>query len=258
MRRPSVRHLAWLGSFAFAASALAQQPADDRLAGRLDGETRGQIVALVDSLKREGLPTEPIVDRALEGASKRADGALIVKVVRSFASHLRVARQVLGAGSSDREIVAGANALKAGIRTEELAKVRAARDGQRYAVAFDVLTGLKNRNVPNDTAVRVISSLVKLAAHDQQYVTLLDQVERSIAAGTQPALAASEQGATIERQVLAGGSNSGAPGAQLPSARGAVRTDPTVASPVTGAATGVQPEGQAPAPRGKPQRPRKP
>lgn len=254
-----VRQLAWLGSFAFAASAMAQQTADERLAGRLDGSTRDQVVALVDSLKREGLPTEPIVDRALEGASKRADGQLIVKVVRSFATHLRVARQVLGAESRDREIVAGANALKAGIKPEELARIRAAREGQRYAVALDVLTGLKNRNVPSDTAVRVIGALVKLAANDQQYVTLLDQIERAIAAGTPPALAASEQGITIEQAVLAGAGNSGVPGAQLPSARGAVRTDPSVSSPVTGAATGIQPEGQgAPAPRGKTQRPRKP
>ena len=253
-----VRHFAWLGALAFAASALAQQTADERLASRLDGDTRDQVVALVDSLKREGLPTEPIVDRALEGASKRADGALIVRVVRSFASHLRVARQVLGAGTSDREIIAGANALKAGIKTEELVRIRAAREGQRYAVAFDVLTGLKNRNVPNDTAVRVIGSLVKLAATDQQYVTLLDQVERAIAAGTQPALAASEQGVTIERAVVAGAANSGAPGAPLPSARGALR-DPSASGTATGAAAGIQPEGQgAPAPRGKSQRPRKP
>jgi hypothetical protein len=254
-----VRPFALLSSFAFAASALAQQTPDERLTGRLDSDTREQVVALVDSLKREGLPVEPIVDRALEGASKRADGALIVKVVRGFATHLRIARQVLGAESSPREIIAGANALKAGIKMEELARIRAAREGQRYAVAFDVLTGLKNRNVPNDTAVRVIGSLVKLAANDQQYVTLLDQVERSIAAGLPPAVAASEQGSTIERQVMAGASNSGVPGAQLPSGRGAVRTDPSVSSPVTGAATGIQPGDQgAPAPRGKPQRPRKP
>lgn len=254
-----VRHAAWLAPLAFAASAFAQQPAEDRLAGRLDGDTRERVVALVDSLKREGLPTEPIVDRALEGASKRADGALIVKVVRSFASHLRVARQVLGASSNDREIIAGANALKAGIKAEELARIRATREGQRYAVAFDVLTGLKNRNVPNDTAVRVIGALVKLAANDQQYVTLLDQVERSIAAGVAPALATSEQGLVIERQMLAGAGNSGAPGAQLPSGRGAVRTDPSASGPATGAAAGIQPEGQgAPAPRGKTQRPRKP
>lgn len=256
MRR--VRHAAWLGSLAFAASALAQQTADERLAGRLDGDTREQVVALVDSLKREGLPTEPIVDRALEGASKRADGAVIVRVVRGFAGHLRVARQVLGP-SSDREIIAGANALRAGIKTDELVRIRAAREGQRYAVAFDVLTGLKTRNVPNDTAVRVIGSLVKLAANDQQYVTLLDQVARAIAAGTPPALAASAEGRTVEQAVLAGANNSGAPGAQLPSARGALRTDPSVSRTATGAAAGIQPEGQgAPAPRGKTQRPRKP
>jgi hypothetical protein len=119
MRR--VRHLAALALFAFAANAAAQGPSvDDRLAGRLDAATREQVVALVDSLNFEGLPTEPIVARALEGASKRADGVVIVRVVRSLATHLRVARQVLGPASSDREIIAGASALKAGIKTEEL------------------------------------------------------------------------------------------------------------------------------------------
>ncbi|MGH7712965.1 MAG: hypothetical protein ACREOG_16865 [Gemmatimonadaceae bacterium] len=253
-----VRHLAWVSALAIAATAGAQETANERLAGRLDSSTRDQVVALVDSLKSEGLPTEPIVDRALEGAAKRADGSRIVSVVRSFAMHLRVARTVLGPATTQREIIAGANALKAGIKSEELTRVRASREGGRYAVAFDVLTGLKNRNVPNDTAVRVIGTLVKLAANDQQYVTLLDQIERAIAAGTPPAVAASQQGITVERAVLASGGNSGAPGAQLPSTRGVLQTGPS-ATPVPGTATGVQTEGQgAPAPRGKSQRPRKP
>ncbi len=261
MRR--VRHLARTASVALAAAASAQPTADDRLAGRLDGEARAQVVALVDSLRNEGLPTEPIVDRALEGVSKRADGTLIVKVVRGFATHLRNARSILGPASSPRELIAGANALKAGIKADELARVRAAREGVRYAVAFDVLTGLKNRNVPSDTAVRVIGALVKLAANDQQYTALLNEVERAIAAGAPPALAASEQGRTVERAVMAGGNNSGAPGAQLPSGRGAVRTDPSVSGPATGAVgtSGIPTEGAgAPAPRGKtpPKTPRKP
>ncbi|MEW5916133.1 MAG: hypothetical protein AB1762_06995 [Gemmatimonadota bacterium] len=254
----NVRHLALLT--ALASTAGAQQPsADDRLAGRLDVATREQVVALVDSLRGEGLPTEPIIDRALEGASKRAEGPRIVAVVRGYAVHLRVARAVLGPASTPREIVAGANALKAGIKTEELQRVRAARDGIRYAVAFDVLTGLKNRSVPNDTAVRVIASLVKLAASDQQYVTLLDQIERSIAAGTPPAVAASAQGITVERAVLAEAANGGALGAPLPSSRGTLQTGPS-ATPVPTTVTGVQtPDGKAaPAPRGKTQRPRKP
>jgi hypothetical protein len=255
MRR--VRHLTALAAFAFAATGAAQQPsADDRLAGRLDASTREQVVALVDSLDGEGLPTEPIVARALEGASKRADGVLIVRVVRGFATHLRVARQVLGAASSDREIIAGANALKAGIKTEELARIRASREGGRYAVAFDVLTGLKNRSVPNDTAVRVIGTLVKLAANDQQYVALLDQIERAIDAGTPPALAASQQGITIEQRVMA--TNSGTPGGQLPSPRGVLQTGPS-ATPVPQTTTGVGTDAQgAPPPRGKAQKPRKP
>lgn len=253
----SVRQLALLA--AVAGSAVAQQPsADERLGSRLDASTRDQVVALVDSLKSEGLPTEPIIDRALEGASKRAEGSRIVAVVRGYAGHLRVARSVLGPASTPREIVAGANALKAGIKTEELQRVRAARDGIRYAVAFDVLTGLKNRSVPNDTAVRVIASLVKLAANDQQYVTLLDQIESAIAAGMPPAVAASTQGITVERAVLAEAANGGAPGAPLPSSRGTLQTGPS-ATPVPTTAAGVQTEGKAaPAPRGKTQRPRKP
>lgn len=256
-----VRHVLWLPLLALGVSAAAQGPAEDRLTGRLDQETRSQVVALVDSLRKEGLPVEPIVDRALEGAAKRADGTLIVKVVRGFASHLRVARNVLGPGSSDREIVAGANALKAGIKAEELTRVRSARDGLRYAVAFDVLTGLKNRNVPNDTAVRVIGTLVRLAASDAQYVALLDQIERAIADGTPPALATSVEGRSIEQAVLADAANSGVPGATLPSGRGAVRTDPSVSGTATGAAatSGIPTEGgAAPAPRGKAQKPRKP
>jgi hypothetical protein len=258
-----VRHAAWIASVALAATASAQQPsADDRLAGRLDGEARVQVVALVDSLRAEGLPTEPIVDRALEGVSKRADGALIVKVVRGFATHLRTARAILGP-ASPRELIAGANALKAGIKADELTRVRAMREGARYAVAFDVLTGLKNRNVPNDTAVRVIGALVKLAANDQQYVTLLDQIDRAIAGGVSPAIAASVQGIGVEKAVIAAGNNSGGLGATLPSGRGAVRTDPSVSGTATGAAatSGIPTEGAgAPAPRGKsaPKTPRKP
>ncbi|MGQ0639277.1 MAG: hypothetical protein ACT4P6_00660 [Gemmatimonadaceae bacterium] len=255
----SVRYLATLATLAFSTTAAAQlQSADERLAGRLDASTREQVVALVDSLKSEGLPTEPLVDRALEGASKRADGSRIVSVVRGFATHLRVARTVLGP-SNDRELIAGANALKAGIKKEELARVRASRDGVRYAVAFDVLTGLKNRNVPSDTAVRVVGALVKLAANDHQYVALLDQIERAIAAGTPPALAASEQGITVERAVIAEGGNSGTPGGQLPSPRGVLQPGPSATNPNPGTVTRIQPEGQgAPAPRGKSQKPRKP
>ncbi|MGQ0537350.1 MAG: hypothetical protein ACT4R6_00255 [Gemmatimonadaceae bacterium] len=227
---------------------------DERLSARLDPETRDRVAALVDSLRGEGLPTEPIIERALEGVAKKKDGQLIVKVVSGFATHLRTARSMLGPASSQREIIAGANALRAGVKPDDLSRVRTARETARYAVALDVLTGLMNRSVPGDTAVRVIVSLVRAGAAEPQYVALLDQVERAIGAGVSPAVATSTQGVGIERAVLAGASNTGATGKGLPSARGAVRTDPAATGPVTGAAatSGIPIEGAgAPAPRGK-------
>ncbi|MBL8961424.1 MAG: hypothetical protein JNJ98_16315, partial [Gemmatimonadetes bacterium] len=69
---------------------------DQRLVGRLDAKTREAVVAVVDAARRDGLPTEPIIDKALEGASKQASGAQIVAVVRSLVGDLKRAREALG------------------------------------------------------------------------------------------------------------------------------------------------------------------
>ena len=58
------------------ATAVAQQ-VDPRLA-RLDSLTRPIVAALVDSARTAALPTEPLVQRALEGATKRATADRIV------------------------------------------------------------------------------------------------------------------------------------------------------------------------------------
>ena len=44
---------------------------DPRL-GRLDPDTRAGVSAVVDSARAVGLPTEPLIQRALEGATKGA------------------------------------------------------------------------------------------------------------------------------------------------------------------------------------------
>ena len=54
---------------------------DPRLETRLDPQTRAAVAAIVDSAKLVGLPVEPLIDKALEGASKRAPGARIISAV---------------------------------------------------------------------------------------------------------------------------------------------------------------------------------
>ncbi|MFN8580575.1 MAG: hypothetical protein U0163_06285 [Gemmatimonadaceae bacterium] len=240
------------------------QATDPRLATRLDARTRDQVSAIVDSATREGIPTEPLIDRALEGASKRADGTLIVNAVRVFARDLRRARTALGPTSTEAEVVAGAHALRAGVKEQDLERFRQVRTGQRYALALDVMTYVINRGVQADTASNVVTGLVLAAASDDQLVAFRVDVDRDIAGGVPASLAATSRGVGLERAVLAArAGDGGAPGAALPSGRGSIApgglpVNGGVAGAVNGNATaaGAAP-GEAsrpPAPRGKPKK----
>ena len=247
----------------FGASIAWWQGTDPRLTLRLDARTRDAVSAIVDSALKDGVPTEALIDRALEGASKRAEGSLIVSAVRSFARDLRSARIALGPASSNAEVVAGAHALRSGVKVQELERLRQVRSGQRYALALDVMTFIINRGVPSDTASSVIVGLVLASATDEQISGLRVDVEHDIAGGVPPGLAVSSRGVGVERAVLAMGGDGGAPGAALPSGRGSIApgglpANGGVAGSVQGNATraGATP-GEAsrpPAPRGKPKK----
>lgn len=253
--------LALVGLGTLALSAFAAQAGDPRLTNRLDRETREAVDAIIEGARRTGIPTEPLVDRALEGASKRASGRMIVAVVKGWAEDLRRAREALGPGSPDAEVVAGAFALRNGVRVQELERLRAAKSGVRYAMALDIMNYLVNRGVPADTISPVIVSLVLAQASDDQFAKLRQDVERDISGGMHAATAATLRGQGLARQIAeaSGAANSGAPGSALPSVRGTTRAgDPALNPTAVGAVQGannVSGAGEAPAaPRGKPKK----
>ncbi len=255
------RHTALLAT-AITLSGFAWQYGDPRLTTRLDPQTRDAVTVIIESAKKDGVPTETLVDRALEGASKRANGTVIVSVVKSWADDLRKSRQALGPASPDAEIVAGAHALRNGIKVKELERFRLARSGVRYAMALDVMNYLVNRGVPMDTLSPVIVSLVLASATDDQLAKLRVDVERDISGGMSAATAASLRGQGLEQQIAASGAaNGGAPSSTLPSVRGTTRSaDPALNPQAVGAVQGnsnVSGAGDAPAgPRGKPKQKR--
>jgi hypothetical protein len=162
---------------------------DARLDLRLDAHTRDAVVALIDSARADGIPSEPLVQKALEGASKRADGARILIAVRMLNRELGDARAALGAASSDAEIIAGASALHAGIAPAALERMRASRAHGSLTVALAVLSDLIARGVPGDTATTVISALTVAGAQDAELVKFQQGVERDIAQGATPSAA---------------------------------------------------------------------
>lgn len=185
------------------APALAAQ--DPRLVGRLSEAVRVEVEMLLDSARQRGLPTEPLVDRALEGASKRAPDDRIVGAVRRLVVDLGAAQRALGTGVSDAEIAAGASALRAGARPDDLALLRSRRGQRSVTVAAAVLTDLVALGVPPDTATAAV--LAMAGDDDAAYLAFRRNVERDVALGATPVAALMSRAASEFGDFAQPGSN---------------------------------------------------
>jgi hypothetical protein len=180
------RVLLLIATMALAWSSASAQ--DDRLARRLDSTTYVLVAAELDSARAAGLPVDPLIARALEGASKNAPGARIVAAVHRLATDLATARRALGDASTTTELEAGASALRAGVDAIALAELRRVRPRHALTVPLAVLADLVARGVPPDTAARFVLTLAP--ATDEQFVIFQRNVERDIALGAPPIAAA--------------------------------------------------------------------
>jgi hypothetical protein len=161
---------------------VARAAAQDSRLERLDAGTRSLVVAAIDSARAAALPTDPLVERALEGATKGAAGPLIVAAVRRLAADLGRARDALAPRASPAELQAGAAALRAGATPAVLAALRRARGGQALLVPLAVLTDLVAGGVPMDSAAAAVLALAS-TARDAELVEFRRAVERDIALG---------------------------------------------------------------------------
>ncbi len=179
------------------------QGLDPRLQ-RLDSISRPIVTALVDSARAVALPTEPLVQRALEGATKRATADRIVAAVRRLALDLSHARDALGPMTSPPELSAAAAALRAGAPPATLTELRRVRR-QSLTVPLAVLTDLVASGVPVDSAAGAVLALAA-RARDADLVEFRRAVERDIALGAPPAsaTAAAAAFAAVTVQVNAG------------------------------------------------------
>jgi hypothetical protein len=168
---------------------LTQVTAQDPRLDRLDPETRSAVAAVVDSAHNVGLPVEPIIQRALEGATKGAPSARIVAAVRRLAVDLGTARTALGTSASEPELEAAVAALRAGATPDALVQLREVRRPP-LTIALSVLADLVASGVPADSATAAVLALAP-KARDADLVEFRRAVERDIALGAPPAAATS-------------------------------------------------------------------
>ena len=183
----AARRVFVVGVLAVAASprfASAQQ--DERLGAKLDPGTRAAVLQTLETARASGLPTDPLIDKALEGATKRAPASRIEAAVEAMLQRLRQSREALAPAPGDRDIAAGADALAFGVPLDALRSMRAIRPRGSVAVPLAVLTQLVASGVPVPRATIMVSDLIRRGARDEQLIALSDDVRWDVAAGASP------------------------------------------------------------------------
>jgi hypothetical protein len=170
--------LLWLASTALPLSAQ-----DRRLAERLDPVTSTAVQQLVDSARALELPTEPLVQKALEGSTLGAGGERIRLAVVALLGQLGRAREALGPGASEAELTAGAGALRAGLPTETLRGLQSLRQGRPLVVPLSVLTDLVAEGMTAELAARSVFDLVRNGRPDGDFVALRRRVQTELRSG---------------------------------------------------------------------------
>ena len=169
---------------------IGAQDVDPRLRARLDARTLSAVDQVIDSARLAGLPADPLVSRALEGASKGAPGEAIVAAVRGLVADLGRARSALGDRSVAAELGAGTEALRAGVNQETLRSFRKERPATSVAVPLGVLSDMVSSGVPVAVATKTVLDLTRAGVADEQLVEFRRDVERDIGIGAPPATAA--------------------------------------------------------------------
>lgn len=165
--------------------------ADARLQARLAPDAYTVVHAIIDSARVQGLPVEPLVQMALEGASYGADAARIARAVNSLAERMNAARDALGRESTETELVSAAGALRLGVPDATLRNLRQSQPGRSVALPLVVLADIVQRGVPIDTASSVIMSLSQARMPESEFHALRQAVMQDIVSGANPAAAAS-------------------------------------------------------------------
>lgn len=191
-----------------------QEGPDPRLVRAFaDGGTLLALWHEIAEAREAGLPVEPLVQKALEGWSKGAPDSLVVGAVQSLRHRLATASDILGAGTTEAELVAAGGALYLGVERDDLARLVAGTTREARPMALVVLGDLVKRGVDIVLASEVLLSLGKVGADAAALEGFRNQVELDIRTGVAPGRAAEVRSRGIVVSLRGGG---GAPGGARP------------------------------------------
>lgn len=189
------RALVLLTAAATLVTPLAAQADVTRLSGRVATDVAVAVSAMADSARALGLPTRPLVDKALEGTTKGVAPERIVVAVHDVLGRLQrsaaAIRDGTGGAATDQEIEAGAFALSAGLSAGDVGDLAsAAGSDQTGVVALQVAGALAALGVPPTQTVSLVRTELQSGVPVGELTSLTGQVQAAMAGGLPPADAA--------------------------------------------------------------------
>jgi hypothetical protein len=170
----------------------------------LDSATQAAVGRELGRARTRGLPLQPLVAKVREGQIKRAAPERIRVAVSALATRLDSARSALGSTSNAAEIVAGADAIAAGVDLGSLRAVRLAGGARDLAAPLGALAQLVASGVETRRATQMIVELLRKDAGPRELLAFGNAVETDVGAGVPAEESALFRLRAIEAQGISG------------------------------------------------------
>jgi len=172
------------------AAAASAQAGLERARSALPADAARSFEQTVASARARGLPTEPLVDKALEGIAKHAPPNAIVEAVRKRLELLvRADAALRPSGLTTADVVtAVADVMQRGVSDDVVKRaIGGKREGEPIDLALHTLADLLERGVPVDVAFEMLSSWRDRHGNAEELRQMPATVERLIGEGASPA-----------------------------------------------------------------------
>jgi len=178
---------------------LMAQDVGARLDGRVPPDVRRAVQDIAADAAAHGLPTEPLVQKAIEGGAKRVPAERLIAAVRALAARLAGAAEAVHEGglvTPKADVVeGGADGLSAGLAAGHVSElVRASHAPYDPALVLRVAATLAALGVPPKQTVQLVEGMIKDGKSSSDLLGLPGEVQADVADGATPEQAAEHVG----------------------------------------------------------------
>ncbi len=175
-----------------AASPLGAQTLDMRLAGRVPAAAVPRIDSLVAQAVAESLPTEPLVQKALEGGAKGVQGELLLSGVRRALAQLRDARAILtrtapARAGADGDVAAVSAALGRGLPRPLVERLLASLPAEPPGPVLHAEADLLGHGFPPDAAADLLVAAERRGLRGSRLLDVAVAASHELQRGRTPA-----------------------------------------------------------------------